>query len=112
MAALADQKAASAEIKEARSGLLPKIVFSESATRGNDPVYAFGTRLRQGRFTADDFALNRLNYPPDRRFTTRFSGQWTLFDSFANLLRCAVRKRCRKPRPGNSSVPTRKLCSA
>ena len=43
-AALADQKAASAGIKEARSGLLPKIVFSESATRGNDPVYVFGTR--------------------------------------------------------------------
>ena len=86
-AALADQKAASAGIKEARSVLLPKIVFSESATRGNDPVYAFGTRLRQGRFTADDFELNRLNYPtPIGDFTTRFSGQWTLFDSFANLL--------------------------
>ena len=43
--------------------------------------------LRQGRFTADDFALNRLNYPtPIGDFTTRFGGQWTLFDSFSNLL--------------------------
>ncbi len=86
-AVLADQQAASAGIKEARSGLLPKILFSESATRGNDPVYVFGTRLRQGRFTAADFELNRLNYPtPLGDFTTRFGGQWTLFDSFANLL--------------------------
>ncbi len=86
-AALADQRAASAGTKEARSGLLPKVVFSESATRGDDPVYVFGTRLRQGRFTADDFALNRLNYPtPIGDFTTRFGGQWTLFDSFSNLL--------------------------
>ena len=53
----------------------------------NDPVYVFGTRLRQGRFTAADFELNRLNYPtPLGDFTTRFGGQWTLFDSFANLL--------------------------
>ena len=87
-AALADQRAASAGIKEARSGLLPKILFSESATRGNDPVYVFGTRLHQGRFTAADFALNQLNYPtPIGDFTTRFGGQWTLFDSFANLLK-------------------------
>lgn len=35
-AALADERAAAAGIREARSGLLPRIVFSESATRGND----------------------------------------------------------------------------
>ncbi|HET8668426.1 MAG TPA: TolC family protein [Terriglobales bacterium] len=86
-AALADERAAAAGIREARSGLLPRIVFSESATRGNDAVYAFGTRLRQGRFTAADFALNRLNHPtPIGDFATRFGGQWTLFDSFANVL--------------------------
>lgn len=83
-AALADTRAAAAGVKEAQSALLPRIVFSETATRGNDPVYAFGTRLRQQRFTAADFALNRLNTPtPIGNFSTRFGGQWNLFDSFA-----------------------------
>src|ERR1019366_8423191 len=35
-AALADTKAASAGVKEARSFLLPHVTFSETATRGND----------------------------------------------------------------------------
>src|ERR1019366_3888944 len=37
-AALADTKAASADVKEARSFLLPHATFSETATIGNDPV--------------------------------------------------------------------------
>src|SRR5512139_1428575 len=56
-AALADQKVAVADLRGARGALLPRLSFTETATRGNDPVYAFGTRLRQGRFTTDDFAL-------------------------------------------------------
>jgi outer membrane protein len=84
-AALAEQKAAAADARQARSSLLPQVTFSETATRGNDPVYAFGTRLRQGRFTSADFALNRLNSPtPIGNFATRFGGQWNLFDSFSN----------------------------
>lgn len=83
-AALADTRVAAAAVKEAQSALLPRVVFSETAMRGNDPVYAFGTRLRQQRFTAADFALNRLNAPtPIGNFGTRFSGQWNVFDSFA-----------------------------
>jgi outer membrane protein len=84
--ALADQRAAEAGVQEARAGLLPRVSFTESATRGNDPVYAFGTRLRQERFTVADFALNRLNTPtPIGNFSSRFSGNWNLFDSFANV---------------------------
>jgi outer membrane protein len=84
--AVADQHAAEAGVKEARSGLLPRVSFTESATRGNDPVYAFGTRLRQERFTVADFALNRLNTPtPIGNFSSRFSGNWNLFDSFASV---------------------------
>jgi len=59
--------------------------FSETATRGNDPVYVFGSRLRQQRFTEADFALNRLNTPnPFGNFSTKFGGAWTLFDSFGS----------------------------
>src|SRR5512143_3235619 len=49
-AALAETKAASAGIQEARSFLMPHITFSETVSRGNDPVYVFGSKLRQQRF--------------------------------------------------------------
>ncbi len=91
--AVADQHAAAAGVQEARSGLLPRVSFTESATRGNDPVYVFGTRLRQERFTVADFALNRLNTPtPIGNFSSRFSGNWSLFDSFANVKNLARAK--------------------
>lgn len=84
-AALADTRAASADVKEARSFLLPHVTLSETATRGNDPVYVFGSKLRQQRFTTPDFALNVLNTPtPFGNFATRFGGTWNLFDSFAS----------------------------
>jgi len=67
----------------ARAQLLPQLNFTEDISRGNDPVYAFGTRLRQRQFTQADFALNALNRPqPIGNFATRFSGSWTAFDSF------------------------------
>jgi outer membrane protein TolC len=84
-AALADTKVASWEVKLAQSAVLPRLTFSETATRGNDPVYVFGSELRQQRFTTADFALNKLNTPtPIGNFSTRFGGSWTLFDSFAS----------------------------
>jgi len=84
-AALADTKSAFAEVQEARSSLMPRVSFSEQATRGDDPVYVFGSKLRQQRFTSADFALNALNRPlPYGDFTTRFGGTWNLFDSFAS----------------------------
>jgi outer membrane protein len=67
----------------ARTALFPQLSFTEDISRGNDPVYAFGTRLRQRQFTQADFALNALNFPqPIGNFSTRFSGQWLAFDSF------------------------------
>jgi outer membrane protein TolC len=45
----------------------------------------FGSRLRQQRFTADGFSLNKLNTPlPFGNFSTRFGGSWNLFDSFSS----------------------------
>jgi outer membrane protein len=84
-AALADAKAASADVREARSSVLPHVQFFENITDGNDPVYVFGTKLRQHQFTTADFALNALNEPtPFTNFATGFGGTWNLFDSFAN----------------------------
>ena len=84
-AALADTKVASAYVREAQSVFFPHVMFSEQATRGNDPVYVFGSRLRQQRFSTSDFALNQLNTPlPYGNFATHFGGTWNLFDSFAS----------------------------
>jgi outer membrane protein len=84
-AALADSKAASAGVREAQSFLMPHVSFSELASRGNDPVYVFGGKLRQQRFSTNDFALHQLNTPlPFANFTTRLGGTWNLFDSFAS----------------------------
>jgi outer membrane protein len=83
--ALADTRAASAGVTEAESALLPRLGFSETATRSDDPVYVFGNKLRQRRFTATDFGLNVLNTPvPYGNFGTRFDGSWNIFDSFAS----------------------------
>lgn len=83
--AMADVQIAKAGISQAKSAFLPRVAFSETGTIGNDPVYAFGTRLRQGRFTAADFALDRLNYPdPISNFSSKFGGQWNVFNTFAN----------------------------
>jgi outer membrane protein TolC len=81
--ARADNQEAKSAATMARTALLPQLGFTEDISRGNDPVYAFGTRLRQRQFTQADFALNALNFPqPIGNFSTRFSGQWIAFDSF------------------------------
>ncbi|MGA3212747.1 MAG: TolC family protein [Terriglobales bacterium] len=86
-AANAEAHAATIAIREARAPLLPKMQFTESALRGDDPVFVFGSRLRQQNFTAADFALNQLNTPaPIGNFSSRFSGQWRLFDGLQSWL--------------------------
>jgi outer membrane protein TolC len=82
-AAHADENAAGASSRLARAGLLPQLNLTEDISRGDDPVYAFGMRLRQRQFTQANFALNDLNRPqPIGNFSTRLSGSWMAFDSF------------------------------
>jgi len=45
------------------AGLLPQVGIDFGAMRTSDPVAAFGSRLRQGRFTEQDFAPALLNDP-------------------------------------------------
>lgn len=81
--AKATAEEAAAGVAMARTQYLPQISFTEDMSRGDDPVYGFGTRLRQQRFTQADFAIDALNRPePIGNFATRISGGWLLFDSF------------------------------
>jgi outer membrane protein len=69
-------------IAVAKSGRLPSVGFSEGFTRGNNPVYVFGTLLTQRQFQAGNFALGFLNYPlPVDNFRTQFSAGMPLFDA-------------------------------
>ncbi len=82
---IARSTVASADLqrKLARTALLPNLQFGESVTLGDDPVYVFGSKLRQHVFAQSDFNLNRLNRPlPLNNFTTRVSGGWLAFDSW------------------------------
>jgi TolC family type I secretion outer membrane protein len=73
-------EAAQARVRIARAGLLPRVDFSEGYTRSDNPVYTFGTKLDQGRFGQDDFAIARLNHPdPTSNFQTRLSLTQSLF---------------------------------
>ena len=84
-AAMADQRAAKAGVGLSRSYLLPHAMFGEGFTRGDDPVFVFGSKLRQQQFTAADFSLTSLNTPaPLNNWSTRVVTQWTLFDSGAS----------------------------
>jgi len=81
-----DADAARARLKQVQSAWYPRFDFHQDFTRGNNPVYVFGSKLTQRQFTAADFAPNKLNTPtPLDNFQTRFDGQWRLFDSGQTL---------------------------
>lgn len=63
------------------SAFFPKLGVDLSLGRGNSPVYAFGTKLNQASFTAQDFQLDSLNDPDYRtNWQTRFVLTQPLFN--------------------------------
>ncbi len=89
-----EASAARARVGQAQAGWYPRIDFAQGFTRGNNPVYVFGTLLTQRRFTAANFALSSLNAPrPLDNFQSRLDGQMLLFDSGRTLLRARGARR-------------------
>lgn len=71
---------------EAAAGFLPKFKGVSSWTIGDDPVYVFGTLLKEGAFMQSDFELSKLNSPDSRsNFSFGVEGRWTLFDAFETI---------------------------
>jgi outer membrane protein len=62
-AADAGEKEAEARIHQAHSGYLPRLQFSESLQRGNNPVFVFSSLLTQHQFSDANFAIGSLNRP-------------------------------------------------
>lgn len=62
-AAAAEVKAAAARRDQAQAGRLPKVSYSESWQRSDNPVFVFSSLLTQRQFTAGNFAIGALNNP-------------------------------------------------
>jgi outer membrane protein TolC len=59
----AAERAAETGVGEARSGRLPKLNYSESVARSDNPVFVFSSLLTQHQFGAADFNIGPLNRP-------------------------------------------------
>lgn len=64
LAAASHERArAAAGVDRARAAFFPRLDTGYGYTRSDQPVYAFGSKLNQGRFTETDFDVDRLNSP-------------------------------------------------
>jgi outer membrane protein TolC len=75
---------------EARAERAPTIRISETFTRGNNPVFVFGSLLEQGRFGPQNFALPTLNNPQSlTNLRTVLSADVPVFDGMKISARIA-----------------------
>ena len=69
---------------------VPKITVSETMTRGNNPVFVFGSLLEQSRFGPANFDLPALNNPASlTNFRTAISANLPVFDGRKTSARVA-----------------------
>jgi len=81
-ASLAAQQAAESRIGEARSGRLPKVNYSESWARSDNPVFVFSSLLTQHQFGAQNFQVGPLNRPDFlNNFQSQVTADQTLYDA-------------------------------
>lgn len=89
-AAGAARQAAGARIQQAKSGWLPRLNYSETLTRSDNPVFVFSSLLTQHQFTEQNFALGALNQPNAlNNFQSQLNLDQTIYD--AGQLRSAMR---------------------
>ena len=86
----AGMRAAQSRIDQARAGKLPKLNYSESFTRSDNPVYVFSSLLTQHQFGAENFNIGPLNRPDSLNdFQSQLTVDQVLYD--AGQTRNAVR---------------------
>ena len=77
----ARQRTARAREAETRAARYPRLELTETATRGNNPVFVFGTLLEQGRFAPRHFDPGFLNDPdPLTNHRLAATARLTIFD--------------------------------
>ena len=83
VAAEARKRSAVAREAEARATRFPRVEVTESATRGNNPVFVFGSLLEQGEFAARHFDPAFLNAPDAlTSYRAALTARYTIFDRF------------------------------
>jgi outer membrane protein TolC len=81
-AADAGEKEGEARIRQAHSGYLPRLQFSESVQRGNNPVFVFSSLLTQHQFSEANFATGSLNRPDAmNNYRSQFTVEQVVFDA-------------------------------
>lgn len=86
--ALSGREIADAQLREARAGWFPLLQFGETFTRGNNPVFVFGSLLEQSRFGPQNFQISSLNNPePLSNFRTAIVLRQALFDQLQTYTR-------------------------
>jgi outer membrane protein len=89
-AVLSSREMMDAQVREAQSGWLPLLQFSETFTRSNNPVFVFGSLLEQGRFGPQNFAVDSLNNPDSlNNFRTAINLKWSVFDQMQSSAKTA-----------------------
>lgn len=80
-AAQSGAEAAEGQKMASLAGYLPHLKMNEMFARSNDPVFAFGSKLRQSIFNQNDFSLPALNQPsPLTNYSTRFVWEQPIFN--------------------------------
>jgi outer membrane protein len=81
-AADAGEKEAGALVQQARSRYMPRVQFSESLQRSNNPVFVFTSLLTQHQFSERNFAIGPLNRPEAlTNYQSRLMVEQVLFDA-------------------------------
>jgi len=81
-ASAAARDAAASRVTEARAGALPKVDYSESWTRSDNPVFVFSSLLTQHQFGDQNFQIGPLNRPDFlNNFQSQVSADQTLYDA-------------------------------
>ena len=71
----AGARASETRITQAHAGMLPKVNYSESFARSDNPVFVFSSLLTQHQFGAENFSIGPLNRPD---FLNNFQSQLTV----------------------------------
>jgi outer membrane protein TolC len=81
-ASVAARKAAESRVAEARSGNLPKVNYSESWARSDNPVFVFSSLLTQHQFGEQNFQIGPLNRPDFlNNFQSQVTADQSLYDA-------------------------------
>jgi outer membrane protein len=81
-AANAGEQEAEARIHQARSRYMPRVQFSESVQRSNNPAFVFTSLLTQRQFNEGNFAIGSLNRPGAlNNYQSRLVVEQVLFDA-------------------------------